>query len=193
MEIIQLVIGILVIIAVKFLVIKFIYNRLRMSNLSDEELKFDKIRPIYNQLKKNKTPEANTILRSVKIRHKRVLVYEALKLHDRIDLFPNAYSTREKAAESYLVNWLNMHDEYDAIPDEIEFVKTMDLDNELSFSIFKFKSYEPHLLANRNWMFGYVSHNKMDMDKYAAPKFIISEFDNTEMSIEIIKKSIKFE
>lgn len=44
MEIVQLIIGVIVIVSVKFIVIKAIYNRIRISNLTGEELRFDSIR-----------------------------------------------------------------------------------------------------------------------------------------------------
>ena len=193
MELIQLVIGIIVVVSVKFLIIKFFYNRFRMAKLSPEELKFDKIRRIYSKLKNHKTLDRNEILKHTKNLENRILVFEALKKHNKLDLFPNEFLTREKANESYLANWLNMNDEYDSLPDEIDFFEIMDLNNSISFSIFKFKSYEPHLFANKDWMYGYVGYSKMDIENYTIPEIIFSEFDNKIMSTDKIKKKVLFE
>lgn len=192
MELIQLVIGITVVICIKLLIFKFFYNRFRLAKLSPEELKFDKIRKFYSKLKKNKALNKNEILRHTKNLENRILVFQALKNHNKLNLFPNEFLKREKASESYLANWLNMNDEFDSIPDEIHFFETMDLDESISFLIFKFKSFKPHLFANRDWMYGYVGYNKLDIDPYAIPEIIFSEFDNKIISADKIKKKALF-
>ncbi|AIM60611.1 hypothetical protein [Cellulophaga lytica] len=192
MELIQLVIGITVVICIKLFIFKFFYNRFRLAKLSPEELKFDKIRKFYSKLKKNKALNKNEILRHTKNLENRILVFQALKNHNKLNLFPNEFLKREKASESYLANWLNMNDEFDSIPDEIHFFETIDLDESTSFLIYKFKSFEPHLFANRDWMYGYVGYNKLDIDPYAIPEIIFSEFDNKIISADKIKKKALF-
>jgi len=67
MEMFQLIFGIILLIAVKYLVFQFIYDRNRRSKLSKQELEFDKIRSIYNQLKKNKTPKLTRVMKYANI------------------------------------------------------------------------------------------------------------------------------
>ena len=182
MEMIQLVIGIILIVSIKFLILRIIYHRVRRSNLSEEELKFDKIRHIYNKLKNNKIPEIKIIAKYAKALETKILVYQALKKFNKSELFPKELLTKEKAAESYLANWLNMNDEYDAIPDEIEYLETKELENNITVLTFRFKSYRPHLFANKGWMYGQVGYGISDEELYIKPKFISSDFEASKLT-----------
>jgi len=187
MEIIQLIIGIILIISVKFVFFRFFYNRIRVSKLSKEELKFDKVRRIYNKLKNNKTPEKDIIFKYANDIEKRVLVFETLKKFEKEELFPSKLMTREKASESYLANWLNMHQEYDDLPNEIECCETNKFWDNINMIIFKFKSYEPHLYAGKGWMYGYVGYNIIDTEIYSIPKFIVSNFSDILLTEKDLK------
>lgn len=178
LEIIQLVIGIIVIVSVHYLIFKIISNRIRISKLSKEELKFDEIRLIYKKLKKHETPEKKLVFKYANDTEKRILVFEVLKKYDKTILFPSNLLTREKASESYLANWLNMNEKYDNLPDEIEYCETNELENKTSIITYKFKSYKPHLLASKGWVYGYVGYATSDNEPYINPKFIVSDFDN---------------
>ena len=57
------------------------------------------------------------------------MIYEALEKFNRLDLFPPEIIKQEKIFESYFANWLNMHDEYDSLPDEIEYIDSYELEN----------------------------------------------------------------
>lgn len=79
MEKIQLGIGILLILSVAFLILRAIYNNMRKISLTDEELKFDKIRSIYKQLKKGTTVDTGKVKKYAGNLEYRTLLFEALK------------------------------------------------------------------------------------------------------------------
>ena len=87
MEIVQLIIGIIVIVSVKFIIVKTIYNRVRVSNLTGDDLKFDEIRPIYKELKKGNNPKPNKIKKYAGNLESRTLVYDLLKKFNKFLLY----------------------------------------------------------------------------------------------------------
>lgn len=178
MELIQLVFGIILFILIIFLILKFIYNRIRILNLPRNEVEFEGIRLIYSQLKKNKSLNLKRITRSAHDIEKRVFVYKALKQFNKIDLFPKELLTREKASESYLVNWLYHNEEYDIFPNGIKYCETVELEKNLIVMVFQFKSIDPHFLADKGWVYGYVTYNSLTNEPYCSPSFIMSDFDN---------------
>jgi len=187
MEIVQLIIGIILLAAVNFLFFKFFYNRFRTLNLTREALKFDTIRPIYNALKKEKTPEMKLINRNANQLATRILVYEVLKKYGKTELFPNEFLSREKASESYLANWLDANEDYDSLPDEISHFETKELDSNTTVVIFKFNTFRPHVLSDKGWLFGYVGYDSSNTGFYAEPKFIISVFSDSQLNDTDIK------
>jgi len=184
MAIVQLIIGILVIILVKFITIKTIYNRFRVSNLTEEELKFDAIRPIYKKLKLGENPKTTLINKYAKSIKSRALTYYVLNKFDKIDLFPKEVLTIEKLSESYLANWLNMNDDYDSFPNEIIYENTIEIKNKSTFLVFKFLACEPHAYAEKGWLKGYVGYIPSEINSFLNPAVVTSNFRN-EILMEI--------
>jgi hypothetical protein len=176
MEIIQLVIGITLIVSVVALLMYAIYNAIRTATLSEEESKFDKIRSLYSRIQKGKSLNPKKIAKHAAKPEYRTLVYEALKKHDNTEAFPETLLTIEKSSESYLANWLNMHDDFDSLPAGIHYEETVQLQNGITFLAYKFKVYEPHLYANKKWMIGYVGYKAENPKAYAHPEYIWSHF-----------------
>jgi hypothetical protein len=110
------------------------------------------------------------------------LVYDALKKFNKTDVFPKTLLTIEKSSESYLANWLDMNDDFDSFPNEIEYKNIIELQNGVAFLIFKFKIYEPHHYANKDWMIGYVGYHTTNVTAYMKPNFILSKFENELIS-----------
>jgi hypothetical protein len=188
-----LALGVVLIILSKFFVIKYIYDRIRFSRMSNEERKFYKVRRIFDQLKKGKTPNANTIIKFARKVETRILLYEVLKKYSKLELFPGELSTREKASESYLTNWLDSNDEYDIFPDEIRLFQIQEYEDAITVAIFQFKSNEPHEFAERGWTYGFVGYNTNDFEAYIKPIFIFSEFRDTLLTPHDILTRIKSE
>jgi hypothetical protein len=188
MEIVQLIIGIIVIVSVKFIIVKTIYNRVRVSNLTGDDLKFDEIRPIYKELKKGNNPKPNKIKKYAGNLESRTLVYDLLKKFNKIELFPLELLTIEKSSESYLVNWLNMNDDFDSLPSELNYKGKIELQNGITVLIYNFKVYEPHIYASKGLMIGYVGYSSSKNDLYIEPEFILSKFENEVLSENQLEK-----
>ena len=183
MEIIQLVIGIIILISVNFLLFKFIYHRIRVSKLTNEELKFDTIRSIYKKLKKGELPNINRVKKNAYNIKKRVLIFDVLSMFNKTDLFPKELYSIEKAAESYLANWLNRKDDFDDFPDEILYESKIDLEKGDTILIFKFKNY-----PDSEWMVGYVGYAPSTDNPYSVPDFILSNLNTKVLSKEELEK-----
>lgn len=188
-EIFQLVLGTIIILAlmiVKFRMLKRIFIG---SGLPKEDLKYYEVKSIYKSLSNNKEPNPRLISKYAKNIEKRVLLLECLSKFNRLDLFPKEYNTLEQLSASYLSNWLNLNDVYDSFPDEIEFCESNDLEDGKRILTYKFKSYEPHILANRNWIFGYVIYGQTEIKVGKKPEFIHSDFSNDKLdSLNIVNK-----
>jgi len=177
--------GIIFLISIFILVLSIRYNRLRRSKLSKEDLKFDKIRMIYSDLKKNKTPNLKRIVKFANDIETRVLVFEVLDKFDMTELFPVELLSFEKASEGYLSNWLYQDDDYEIFPDHMCCVENLCSNKQLV--VFKFKSDEPHIYANRGWMYGYVVYNEANNKPYAKPDLVMSNFDNVILTLDELK------
>ncbi|WP_420570684.1 hypothetical protein [Kordia sp.] len=188
MEIVQLLIGIILIVSVYFIVIRTVFNRKRIAKLTGDDLKFDKIRAIYTQLKKGNNPKVAILKKYAESLEHRTLVYEALEKFNKINAFPKALLTLEKSSESYLANRLDMHDDFDSFPNEITYKETVELQNGTTFLIFKFKVYEPHLYANKDWMIGYVGYKTDSTKAYMKPDVIWSKFECELLSKDKLEK-----
>ncbi|MBS1618425.1 MAG: hypothetical protein JST76_07895 [Bacteroidetes bacterium] len=87
-------------------------------------------------------------------------VLELLHEHQRLDLFPAEYHTKEKMAESVLANWLEFPTELDSRPDEMELLKIVpiqideDPEHKLLYYAFRFCTHEPHWAAKNGWTIG---------------------------------------
>ena len=186
--IIGVVFGIIFLISIKFVVISIIYNRFRRSKLSKEDLKYDKIRGIYSDLKKNKIPNQKKVVKFANAIETRVLVFEVLDKFDKTELFPKELLTFEKSSESYLLNWLYQDDNYETFPDHICCVENLSPKKQLI--VFKFKSDEPHIYANRGWMYGYVVYSEANNKPYKIPDFVFSNFDDDILTLDELKQLI---
>lgn len=104
-------------------------------------------------------------------------VFRALVAYDRKDLFPIEYSTHEKAAESFLVNWLEFPTELGTAPDEIEFLEkiTLNESEDLDYYVFKYRTAMKY-----NWMIGVSGPYKKDYLLYEAPLRVFSRFKTLE-------------
>jgi hypothetical protein len=176
-DIILFIIGIVVIGVVMFFAYKTIYERLRISNLTGDDLKFYNVRRIYKKLKRGETPKATLIKKKAFDLEKRTLIYDVLNTFNKTELFPYELQTLEKSSESYLANWLDNNEYFESFPDEIIYEKMIKLDNGSSVLIFKFKNY-----SHKEWLIGYVCYGSHKIYPYMKPDFISSEFNKKILS-----------
>ena len=108
-------------------------------------------------------------------------------------LFPENLLTRKKASESYLATWLYRHEDYDDLPGEITYSENIESENNLIVLTFKFKSHEPHLLATKGWMLGYVGYTITNNKLYGKPDFITSDFSNVKLSLDVLQKRLNLD
>ncbi|MGF7075004.1 hypothetical protein [Mucilaginibacter sp. 3215] len=107
-----------------------------------------------------------------------------LKELEELHLFPEAYLTLIKGAESSLAQWLEFPTELDACPDEIEHIKrvTIDFDrrkNFIHYEVFKYRVNPPHWAAKNGWMLGVVGPFFDDSKPYDFPGATFSRINST--------------
>jgi hypothetical protein len=109
-------------------------------------------------------------------------LFSALSACQRGDLFPTAYLTIEKGAESSLVNWLEFPTELGAAPDEIEFIEmiTVQDDGDLHYYVFRYRMVTPHWAKKFGWMIGVAGPYKKDSLPYDIPRRVFSRFNIAE-------------
>lgn len=124
-------------------------------------------------------------------------IFRLLNTYRHLELFPDEYFTQEKAAESFLVNWLEFPTELGKPPDEIEMVRKINLwsDEELAYYVFKFRIDAPHWAAQYNWMIGVVGPYQNDTSPYQEPLKIFSRFNSIqnvspEMEVQWVHNNI---
>ncbi|WP_196888412.1 hypothetical protein [Aureivirga sp. CE67] len=181
MEMVQLVIGIIVLSAFFIFKIKIVNGFFRRKRLSDEEYKFDDIRKVYTKLKKNESPDPKHLLKYEKNIRTRKLLFEVLRLFDKLSLYPTEKLSNKNLSESYLANWLNLNDDFDSFPDYIEFIEETEINEETVIQVYKFRSDEPHIFADKGWMYAYVGIKNGDAIEYEQPYFIHTDFEQEKI------------
>lgn len=90
----------------------------------------------------------------------RGLLFRCLEAHDGLDLMPGSQRTQEKLAEADMVTWLTFPAELGRAPDELELMKTIEVDTGnggggvFVYYVFRFRTHEPHWSAKDGWMAG---------------------------------------
>lgn len=157
-----------------WLVYNHYYVRRKFHRLADS--KYDVLNPVMQKITSNKTIKDTEILSLVQNASLRYLVYLMLCEYNRQDLFPAEYLTHEKAAESFLANWLEFPTELGTAPDEIQLVKSVSI-NEMIYYVFKYRTKPPHWAAPNNWMIGVSGPYIAEMPPYDIPLRVFSRFN----------------
>jgi len=150
------------------------YVRRKFNRLADS--KYHVLNPVMQKITSNKTIKDTEILSLVQNASLRYLVYLMLCEYNRQDLFPAEYLTHEKAAESFLANWLEFPTELGTAPDEIQLVKSVSI-NEMTYYVFKYRTKPPHWAAANNWMIGVSGPYVAEMPPYDIPLRVFSRFN----------------
>ncbi len=135
--------------------------------------KYEIIKPLMQKLNSKEEVSESDVLILAKDPSLRNAVFRALEACDRQNLFPSEYSSHEKAAESFLVNWLEFPTELGAAPDEIEFLEKITLteSEQLDYYVFKYRTK-----ARYNWMIGVSGPYPTEYEMYEAPLRVFSRF-----------------
>ncbi|EMR02759.1 hypothetical protein [Cesiribacter andamanensis] len=177
MQAILLVIGVSVSAVATFVVYRLLTVRRQNAKLNQQ--RFDRIKPLYDQLENDGELSHQQIYEYAKSAQTREMTYLLLSEHNKADAFPAEFNTIVKAAESNLVSWLEFPTELNACPDEIEHLKrvTIDFDgqqNYVHYEVFKYKTYEPHWAAKGGWILGVVGPYFDDSKPYDHPSATFS-------------------
>lgn len=159
-----------------------VYLRLKSSKKHKRktaEIKYLRVQPLYLKLKNREEPDPQEIYAFANDTLTREETFCVLLDHGRQDLFPAEFYTIEKAAESYLENWLDFPTELDSCPDEMEYVAKVNLtDDKITsiYHVFRFCIGEPHWAAKKGWMLGVVGPYNDDSKPYDFPSATFSRF-----------------
>ncbi len=149
---------------------------------------FDDVRKVYRAFQKGKEPYEKHIHTYANQLDKRVLLYELLMKYNRLELFPEALTTRSSLAASSVAVWLEDQKEIEETPGELKFVTTQSLTNGSIVDVFQFQMYEPHLLAPKGWMYAYAGFVADKQPENYKPDFVYSDFSDDLLSISLLEE-----
>lgn len=160
------------------LLLRDYYVKRKIRKLAEEKLKT--FQPIIAKLTAKDSIHDAEVLALVQDPATRHALYRLLEKYDRVDLFPVEYLSHEKAAESFLVSWLEFPTELGTSPDEIRLLTKVGLADgkvEAEYFAFKFRTFPPHRSSNNNWMIGVAGPYMKDSLPYAIPRRVYSRFN----------------
>jgi hypothetical protein len=152
-----IIVGVIVGLVVLFIVWRLVAT-VKASQRRTEKIE-EKIASVTNALEEGREPSVQEVNGFAANPETRNTLYEALSIHDRLDLFPNEYRAREAMAEADLVFWLCHPNELGSAPDEIEMMSTVTRDSgtrlgRVDFVVFRYRVHAPHWAAEDGWMAG---------------------------------------
>lgn len=166
--------------AIAILFVLFIFgwlNAIRASLSRNRKLD-SKIQPAIQAIQANDSSAESIIVELANLPEIRNYLYKKLKEIGKENLFPIAFRSVEKAAESDLVCWLLHPNELNAVPSEIVFVRTVTVKDENKSGkvyLFKFRTKPPHWASNKGWMAGVAGPYWDEEELYTAATGTFSE------------------
>lgn len=174
-----LIMFILVLLVAFFAAIKMRLAMFGVGGLNGENAKFTPIRKLFTKLNKGGHISDKTIYNNSKDLEGRILTYELLSKFSKQDLFPEEFLTLAMASESYLGHWLNTHIQFDSFPDEIQFVKNIEIQQNGIALVYQFKNF-----SDSKWYFGFVIYANSNREPYSIPNLIDCNFKLKNTSLE---------
>jgi hypothetical protein len=144
--------------------------------------KLKMVGPLIRKLASKEIISDDEILTLAKDPALRCGIFRVLDAYGQNQLFPGKYLTQEKAAESFLVSWLEYPTELGKAPDEIELMEkiTLQENEELVYYVFKFRTIMPHWAARSNWMIGVVGPYQPKTPPFQEPLRVYSRFNQLQ-------------
>lgn len=176
-EIIQLLIGAVLMVSIYFFIIKVVIKKNRLARLKGNDLKYFEIRSVRNKLLKGEKPNKKNLYAFARQIKYRSLLYELLHDFEQLQLFPKEFLSHEKLSESFLANWLDANKDFDQFPNDIKCTSTKQLKVGIKVVVLEFKVNHPYEWSEKGWIFGYVFFKSNSFN----PKLISSEFNNEEL------------
>lgn len=161
------------------IVYRFFYVRRKSRRRATQKLKIfeDLIRKLAAK-EKISEDDVSALAKNPSTRH---ALFGILQGFNRIDLFPQAYFTTEKGAESFLVNWLEFPTELNAPPDKIELFTKITLQEKsdtIDYFVFKYKKLP--FAGNSHpdmWMLGVAGPYDKESQPFDIPLRVFSRFN----------------
>jgi hypothetical protein len=180
MKLIIIGVVVLFLITIGILLYKDYYVNRRLRKLMARKYKL--FEPLIQKLSSAQALTEEDILPVAKDPGLRIAVFKMLEGYGRKDLFPAAYFTHEKGAESFLVNWLEFPTELGIAPHEIIFLTkiTVEENEALDYYVFKFRTIPPHWAAQYGWMVGVSGPYLMTSNPYDIPFRVYSRLNKAE-------------
>lgn len=176
-EIIQLLLGIVLMVSFYYLIFHVAVKRQKLAKLKGDDLKYYDIRSIRSKILKGEIPDKNKLIQYAENVKFRSLLFELLNDQNKIELFPKVYQTQEKLAESYLATWLDMNEAFDQFPNEIKASKTVQIKNGMTAICLQFKVNHPYEWSEKGWMNGYVFYHSTSL----KPVLVSTDFNNENL------------
>jgi hypothetical protein len=177
-----IIVGLILLPIAGFIIYRLITVKNQRRKIADA--RFERIKPLMDKILNGNALTTDDVAPYAKNVLTREITFQLLSEHNQLDLFPKAYRTLIKGAESNLAQWLEFPTELDACPDEIEYIKrvTFDFDGEnnfVHFEVFKFRVNEPHWAAKDGWILGVVGPYFDDSVPYDFPHSTFSRLSST--------------
>src|SRR6188508_967974 len=120
------------------------YSKRKFRRLSEE--KYRTLTPLILRVRAREDVAESEILQVAGNPAVRQALFVALATCQRLDLFPSAYLTYEKGAESSMVTWLEFPTELGVAPDQIEFLEEIILHDQgdMHYYAFRYRMLKQH-------------------------------------------------
>jgi hypothetical protein len=180
MKLIIIGVVVLFLIVIGILLYKDYYVNRKLRKLMARKYKL--FEPLIQKLSSTQVVTEDDILPLAKDPALRVAVLRMLEGYGRKDLFPAAYVTHEKGAESFLVNWLEFPTELGIAPHEITLLTkvTVEENEALDYYVFQYRTMPPHWAAQYGWMIGVSGPYTTTSNPYDIPFRVYSRFNTSD-------------
>ncbi len=158
-----------------------LYMNKRLNTVLNQQ-RIARVQPLLTKLTSGEKLSSAIIYPYAKNVETRLLTYSLLTKHEKGNLFPAEFNTVTKAAEAYLVNWLEFPTEFGACPDEIDYLNRFPVtteQDELYYEVFKFKYNAPHWAAENAWIIGVVGPYYAESTAFEYPTAIFGRANST--------------
>jgi hypothetical protein len=173
-------------------------NAIRASVARDRKLD-DLIRPAIDAVRENRPVAQETVTELAGVAATRNHLFARLKAMGRADIFPAAYRSIEKVAESDLARWLMHPNELGAAPSDMELVRGIDVrEQEKSGRVFlfRFRADASNWASNHGWMAGVAGPYWDNAEPLGTASGTFSElipFDSltAEQHVDVLRQALK--
>lgn len=138
------------------------------------------LEPLIRKLVTNEPVAREEIVAMVQNPSIRLQVYRLLESYNRVDLFPSDYLTQEKAAESFMVNWLEFPTELGCAPDEILFRRLVTITDGQDVGYYAFAFRTSQRGWDTRWLAGICGPYVAEAQPYDTPEKVFSRFKAVE-------------